>query len=165
MMPQWLSDGLSNGWTYTIGGTVVAAAVAGLWAPLRRLLAKAISRGWNRWFRGLRLTRDPKPEPVPEFVADPRWDIRIREDDPEIYGLKNLGGVALHVRIRAEDDEVVLVGTVDFERVEAGAIVPFGIPRLQMDGITSTWIQVTCKNSAAQDLPLARVRIPGMLDR
>ena len=77
--------------------------------------------------------------------------------------MKNVGGTALHVRVRAEADEVVLIGDLDRERVESGKYLPFGVPELFLGGVGDTWLHVTSKDATGVDQPLARVRIPGML--
>jgi hypothetical protein len=167
-MPDWIINVFSNQWAITIGGGVAVIAVVSFVGVIRRAIGRAGKSIWT-WLRQWRITRDPRSTPsadaraLPPFVEAPRWQVRRNNDDRNIFGIKNAGGTALHVRIRAEQDEVDLSGTLDLERVEAGQIVPFRADRLAMDGIMDTWLVVNCRDAAGNAQQTARVKIPGYL--
>lgn len=166
-MPQPIIDFLLHPWTIAVGSILVGAFILWAWSGLRRGLVALAKRVWHAISR----KREPRATPaqpssapnLPEFVKAPRWELRHREDDRHMYGVKNVGGLALHVRVRPEDDDVVAEGDLDVERVEPGHYVPFRITRLVMDGVLDTWIRVDCRDSAGAVQQPSRVKIPGMI--
>jgi hypothetical protein len=174
-MPQGIIDFLSNQWTITIGGTVIAAGIIAAVAPLRRGAGRFvhwIGRGLKRlgaWLKPSGLNR-PVPEAssvrtestLPPFVIAPRWDIRGRQEDSRIHVIQNVGGLALHVRVRPESDETVVEGDLDRERLDRGERIAFRVLNIDRE-MSDTWFQIDCRDSAGTPQPTARVRIPGMI--
>jgi hypothetical protein len=169
-MPKPLIDFLLHPWTIAVGSILLGAIILWAWSGLRTGIAVLAKRVWV-WARQWRITREPRPmraiglsvTALPEFIEAPRWLIRSSESERNVYGLKNAGGTALHVRIRAERDEVELSGKLDHERVEAGTYVPFRADRLAMDGLADTWLLVGCRDAAGEVQQVARVKIAGIL--
>jgi hypothetical protein len=174
-VPQWLADVLGNQWTVTIGGTVIAAAIVGIVGPLRRgigRLGQRIWRGLKRlggWLKPAGLSR-PIPaaqstsaaSELPPFVVAPRWDIRGDKNNSRAHAIQNVGGPALHVRIRPESDETVVVGDLDHERVDRNERIAFVVLNIDNE-MRDTWFQIDCRDSVGTPQPTARVRIPGVL--
>lgn len=155
------------------GAQVVAVALVALVRVLVRGIRRLVARIPVTVVRkkDLRELAEPPKASEPAWVPPPRWALRKPDkeqlkklgDLSNVYGLKNAGGDAKHVQLRAEDDLVEIIGVADWETFPAGGIQPFSVPKLTMGGIIETWFVVSSKDANGRPVADQRVHIPGAL--